>query len=166
MKRKFCILGLLVVCSTALADIAIIGKKEMASQSTLIAIVDIQDLISTDKTKLHSDLIATGNISQVLKGNAKGEINFHIARSFPCATFDVSTGRHIVFLKKNEKNEYVGVNWYMSYLYLADKTVKWFDDEGNIVESFTPEQVVSATEALIKNNPNQGMDFTGKTPVD
>ena len=145
---------LLLVSNTLLADIAIVGKKEMITESELIALVDIQELASTDKTRIYVDLIATGQVSKVLKGDAKGEIKFRIPRFFPCAAFDVSTGRHLVFLKKNEKDEYVGVNWYMSYLYLGGKTAKWFDNKNVIVETHSPDQVVKDTEMKIKESPN------------
>ena len=146
---------LLLACNTLLAHIAIVGKKEMIQQSKLIALVDIQELVSTDKTKIYVDLLASGQVAKVLKGDAKGEIKFRIPRFFPCATFDVSTGRHLLFLEKNEKGEYVGVNWYMSYLYLGGKTAKWFGEKDVIIDNSTPKQVIEDTERELKKSPNK-----------
>ena len=158
MNKIIAIISIILLSgSTLLADIAIIGKKEMVQQSDLVAIVDIQELISTDKTQNYVDLIATGQIIKALKGNAKGEIKFRILRFFPCAAFDVSTGRHLVFLKKNEKKEYVGVNWYMSYLYLGSKTTKWFDDKNMIVNNCSQEDVIKDTEMLIKESSGNAL---------
>jgi hypothetical protein len=145
----------LLACDSLRAAIALRGKDEMVAQSEVIAIVDIQELISTDKTKLIVDLVATGHVSKALKGDAKGQITFRIPRIFPCGAFDVSTGRHLVFLKRNEKDEYVGMNWFMSYVYLGGKTAKWFDEQGAIVDTMTPEEIVRDTEKTIKAAPNK-----------
>ena len=156
MKRLITVVCLLACASGPLhANIAIVGKIEMIQQSELVALVDIQELVSTDKTRIYVDLVASGQVAKVLKGKAQGEIKFRISRFFPCAAFDVSTGRHLVFLKKNDKNEYVGVNWYMSYLYLGGKTTKWFDDKNTIVDKHKPEEVVEDTQRELKKSPNK-----------
>jgi len=165
MKRTIAIIGLILLSAGTLhARIGIIGKKEMVEKSDLIAIVNIQELVSTDKTRVIVDLIAGGHVSQALKGEAKGEITFRIPRFFPCAAFDVSTGTHLVFLKKDEKHGYVGVNWYMSYLYLGGKTAKWFDQKGVIVDRHSSEQVIEETKVLIKEAAD--VSTKGNVPAD
>lgn len=151
MKRIIAVIGLILVSGGALiADIGIVGKEDMIAQSELIAHVEIKELISADKTESYGDLIAAARVLEVYKGDAKGKITFRIERFFPCAVYDVSTGEHIVFLEKDEKGEYVGVNWYMSYLYIGGEreTVEWFDEEGRIVEKHTPEQVIREIKRL------------------
>ena len=146
---------MLLSVGTLIADIAIIGKKEMVARSSLIAVVDIQELVCTDKTQSCVDLIATGYVGEVLKGEARGEIKFRIPRFFPCAAFDVSTGRHLVFLEKNEKGEYEGVNWYMSYQYLGfDDEVDAADEEVK-VETFTPQQARREIQRQLKESKNR-----------
>jgi hypothetical protein len=163
MKSIAAIIVVTLCSATALfADIEIVGKKEMLQQADLIAIVDIQELTSTDKTKAYADLIATAHVAQTLKGETKGEIKFRIERWFPCAAFDVSTGRHLVFLKKGEKNEYAGANWYMSYLYLGGKTAKWYDDKGTGVDDKSPEELVKEVMSLIKRTPRKADMGDGK----
>lgn len=149
MKRIIAIVGLILLSGGVLiADIGIVGKKEMVAQAEFIALVDILELASTDKTESYVDLIAVAWVAEVLKGDAGGEIKFRILRFFPDAAFDVSTGKHLVFLVKNEKGEYVGVNWYMSYLYIGNETIKWFDGKDRIVETFTPGQVIRDIKRL------------------
>ena len=143
------------------ASIMIFGKEEMIAQSELIAIVEIQELVTTDKTKTSADLIASGHVSRILKGYSKGEIVFRIPRFFPCASFDVSTGRHIVFLKKNGENEYVGVNWYMSYLYMGGKTSRWFDDMGSVIDRKTPIEVINEVEGLLDEFSDKSLHSDG-----
>lgn len=121
--------GLLLILAwnPANAKIAIMETKEMIRQSDLIAVVEIVELISTDKTRVYVDLKATGQVSRILKGSLEGagkRIEFRIPRFFPCAGFDVSTGSHLVFLKKNEEGELAGVNWHRSYIYLRSEEPK------------------------------------------
>ena len=154
-KRIITVACLLLMSSSALlAQIILLGKKDMIEQSELIVLVDIQELISTDRTKSYADLMATGYVSRVLKGYANREITFRIPRFFPCAAFDVSTGRHLVFLKKNEKDEYIGVNWYMSYIHLAGETTKWFGEKNSLAEVYTSEQVIEDTERELRKLSN------------
>ena len=137
------------------ADIAILGKKRMVQEADLIALVQIQKLVTTDKTKLVADLLATAQVSRLFKGDAKGETTFRIPRFFPCAAFDVSTGKHLVFLKRDEKDGHVGFNWYMSYVYLGGEVVKWYDEDGRVVEGATAEKVIAEVEAALKESPNK-----------
>jgi hypothetical protein len=154
MKKIIAIVSLILLAGcTLIADIGIAGKKEMIAQSDLIALVDIQELISTNKTESYVDLIAVAYVGEVLKGDAKGELKFRIPRFFPCAAFDISTGEHLVFLEKNEKGEYAGVNWYMSYLYLGGNTTTWYNEEDRVAETFTPDQVIRDIQKQLKKSP-------------
>ena len=159
MKRIIAIVGLILLSGGALtADIGIVGKKEMVTQSELIALVDILELVSTNKNESYADLIATARVAEVFKGNAGKEITFRIPRFFPCAAFDVSKGKHLVFLAKNEKGEYAGVNWYMSYLYLDGKTIEWFNEKDEIVETDTPGQVIRDIKRLVGAQSSSHID--------
>lgn len=152
MKNLFAILFLfLPFAEVAEGKTGIMGKEEMIKQSDLIAVVEIQELVSTDKSRIQVDLIATAQAATVLKGEAKGQITFRIPRFFPCGAFDVSTGRHLVFLKKNEDGEYAGVNWYVSYVHLTGPGAKWYgDDSGAIISIEDPSKAVEETKALIE----------------
>ncbi len=158
MKRIIAVVCLILLSGGVLiADIGIVGKEEMVEKAELIALVEIKELISADKTKSYGDLIAGAWVTEALKGDAGGKITFRIERFFPCAVYDVSTGDHLVFLAKNEKGEYIGVNWFMSYLYLGDesKTIEWIDHEKGITEKFTPVEAVRDIKKLLEESPEK-----------
>ena len=138
-----------LLATSSFADIAIIGKEEMIAKTDLIAIVNIQQLTSTDRSRIQVDLMADGMISRTLKGDKRGSITFRIPRSFPCAELDVSTGQHLVFLTEIN-GELQGINSYMSYIYLGREKAKWYDVDGKISESITPVDLIKEVEELIK----------------
>ena len=117
------------------------GVDDMIREAQVIAIVDIQQLTSTELDVRQADLIADGYIVQTYKGNLKREIQFVISRIFPCAQFDVSTGRNLVFLKEID-GMLQGVNWHKSYIHLSSKNLSWYNLDGS------PQPELSETEVL------------------
>lgn len=56
------LLVLPLLATPAFCKIAIISKEEMVCQADLVAIVNIQELASTDKSRVYVDLIASGAV--------------------------------------------------------------------------------------------------------
>ncbi len=139
----------ILVQGTVLAKAVFLGADDMIRDAECIAIVDIQQLTSTDLDMERPDLIATGIVIRTLKGNLEGSIQFSIPRYFPCAQFDVSTGRNLVFLKQVD-GAYQGVNWNMSYIHLASEDVFWYTSEGTFEREFSGTDVLKDVQRRIQ----------------
>ena len=91
----------LFVSVSARASIVILPRDKMIEQADIIALVDILQLKSTNLGQSCADLIADAQVVTTYKSNLDVKsnqsrlISFRIPRWFPCAAFDVSTGRHI-----------------------------------------------------------------------
>jgi len=155
MKRTLAVLLLGLLSASRLhAEVRYVGPETMLAESDFIAMVCVQELVPIDGSGNHyPDFIATAHVEEALKGTAEGEITFHIQRHFTCAPFDVSTGRHLVFLKKNEKGQDVTANFGMSYIPMAGRSTHWPRQGRTMV---TPPEAVEDTRKMIKASRGWG----------
>ena len=144
------LLVVLLLAAPALGEIAIVSKEAMVRNADFIATVTIQELVSTDLSRVYVDLTARAAVNHVLKGKKQDSITFRIPRFFPGAAFDVSTGSHLVFLKKDEQGNYTGVNWYVSYVHLTAPKVKWYDKNGAVNPEVPQEAILEEVRKLIR----------------
>lgn len=161
MKSPFTIIAMLFAAVSCNASAGFMGKEDMIHDADIIAIVDIQELISTDTTKAQVTLIAHAGIAQVIKGqdilvehiktSQDRKLEFKIPKFFPCAMFDVSTGRHIVFLRKTE-NELLGSNWERSYVYISKGTGLWYNENEMSLIEMPVDEILRDIESVIGSN--------------
>ena len=150
--------------ANAQAKVSVLDQEDMLLSSDLVALVDIVELNAAEPGTAYSDLNVRARLTQVLKGvTMKTDLEFKIPRNFPCAAFDVSTGMHLVFLKKDKDGKWTGTNWFMSYVYLGGKKARWYDENGIHVESGAPEELIKRVkERIEKAEADEAADQQGK----
>jgi len=157
MRRTAVAILITILCAGgAWGDAVELGSVDMVRTSDIIAIVDIGTLTSTDETRRFSNLIADATVEETLKGRATGEISFSIPIFFPCATLEVETGRHLVFLRRHPNGGYFGSNYGNSYVPLGKEKIKWCGPELGSVVEMTPSEIVAETRRLITENHFEG----------
>ena len=161
---------------SARASIVILPRDKMIEQADIIALVDILQLKSTNLGQSCADLIADAQVVTTYKSNLDVKsnqsrlISFRIPRWFPCAAFDVSTGRHIIFIKKKDETlddmlnrTFVSFNWYMSCVYVGSDKTKWYDEKGAVSEQVDTDKVLSEMEEIKKEHQERSKDRKDKT---
>lgn len=154
MKRILVLtISVLLLATPASAKIRILGRSQMIQGADLIAIVNIQGLTQRDKTVVYGSLDADAHVVEFLKGTHKGRLAFTIPRAAPCGAFDVSTGRHLVFLTKNKQGTYAGENWYMSYIYLSAAKTRWYGENNSPTADVAPAKILEEVRAALTPPP-------------
>jgi len=177
MKRSIVIAVIcLSVSVSTQAAISILPRDKMIEQADFIALVDILQLKSTNLGHPYADLVVDAQVVTIYKGgknilnNPNSLISFRIPRWFPCAAFDVSTGRHIVFLKKKDETlddmlnrTWVSFNWYMSCVYVGSDKIKWYDEKGTVSDQIDREKIFSELEKIKKEHEEKSKNQKDKT---
>ncbi len=130
-------------------------KDEMLKRSTYILVVNIKKVEEVETKGQHWTYRqkASALIKKQLKGDPlPKEISLYGQETFICAQVNFTTGRHLLFLRK-DKELLTGSNWHLSVRPISkENTVEWYQGQSVWDLKETPlTQVLKELEQKPKN---------------
>ena len=165
LRAFTCLLGLAALTQTAQGKAYFASKAEMIRTADAIVVVN---LTAVDKVEKQTEdwtysQRATGTVERCLKGGLSGGIEIFGQESFICAQCRYTTGRHLLFLRR-EHGLWVGSNWQPGIRPIEGDRVSWFakDDDPFENRSVPLAEALAEIEAGVKTNAVPKVPTTGK----